>query len=113
MKVLKMPTTSSRSCLSSVIVTKVRTVAMLVSRWIDGMRVGSARGEAGVDGQGHPGHVRGVLRAQPQARLRHLLGLPEAAEEADDGGELRLGHADGLERPAHHRGVDRARADGV
>src|SRR5215212_6042802 len=73
----------------------------------------SPRRVAGIDGEHGAGHVRGLIRAQPQARLRDLLRLPEAAEQADDRRELLLGHADSLERAADHRRVDRAGTDRV
>src|SRR3954466_13243790 len=63
---------------------------------------GSARRVARVDGEHRTGHVRGRIRARPQARLRDLLRCAEAPQQADDRGELRLRHAHRLERAADH-----------
>src|SRR3954451_2982702 len=74
---------------------------------------GSARGVAGVDGEHRAGHVRGLTRTQPQARLGDLFRLAEPAKQAEDGSELLFGEAGRLERTADHRRVDRPRTDRV
>src|SRR3954470_4495204 len=108
MKGLKIPTTSSRSFLSRDMVTKVRTEGMVLL----GTSI-SAGCVAGVDREHRAGDVRGLIRAQPQARLRDLLRLSEPAEQAEHRSELLFGEPGGLERPADHRRVDRAGTDRV
>src|SRR5215217_152745 len=85
----------------------------LCQRFLTVKRLRSPRGVAGVDGEHRAGHVRGLIRTQPEARLRDLLRLPEPPEQAEERSELLLGRADRLERAADHRRVDRPGTDRV